>query len=175
MKRLRIIIASLMTLTMLSGCAIVEMFTELATKESITNERFVELAESNFMEVQDQTDNAKESIGEDKVSACSLAIYNFTTDDGEAHAFGIEFYEFTDDIYAVDYYAEMAEEFERRYESLSSKYKFTASGQNYNTWQGTSERSWSIVSRVDNTCIFIDILNADYTPANEFVKSIGYY
>ncbi|HAL74520.1 MAG TPA: hypothetical protein DCM45_05430 [Clostridiales bacterium] len=152
-RKLSVLIALLLIMTFtLTACSLMK------PKTVLTPEDFQTKMEAAGLAVEDATDQFEEETLD-----LLLIAYN---DD-----FQIEFYVMDTDAHAEQAFAGNVQNFE---ELSGVKSTTKTNGSNYNTFVMTLGEQYAIVSRVDNTFIYIDEQTEDRDAIKELMKTLGY-
>lgn len=84
----------------------------------------------------------------------------------------IEFYELSDDSYAQSFYANNQSKFETSKGNTATQKN--ASAKNYSKYELTANGKYQVVSRIDNTVIYVDVDNTYKDKVQDILKELGY-
>lgn len=88
------------------------------------------------------------------------------------YSFQIEFYELSDENYAIDFYNNNTSRFERYTGNASSK--TSVSWKNYSKYTLSSNGKYMVVSRINNTAIYIDVDDKYKDTVKDILNELGY-
>ncbi len=145
---------------LLYALVIALFLTACGSKTALTNNQFIEKMESAGY----QTVDAANQFGEGEVEAVSLAI--------KEGKYQIEFYVLPSNDQAVSAFNGNKSDFEQMKGNGASSGEL--SGSNYNYYGLSTDEGYYVVSRVDNTMIFINTSAQYKDEIKEILKEIGY-
>lgn len=151
-----------MKLKALCVCVVVIalLLTACGSKTALTNDQFAEKMEAAGYQIVDATDQ----FGEGEVEAVTLAI----KDD----VYQIEFYVLPSNDQAVSAFNGNKSDFEQMKTSGSSTGEVSLG--NYSYYGLTTDEGYYVVSRIDNTMIFINTSSEYKDEIKDVVKELGY-
>jgi HD superfamily phosphohydrolase len=132
----------------------------LKDKEAIDGEEFIEFMEDEGLDVEDITD---EYLEEDVIEAAIIAY----TDD-----YQIEFYIFKTVDHAKNAFNQNRNNFEEE-KGNSSSYTEVSFG-NYSKYSQKSNGKYSVVSRIENTFIYLETDDKYQDEIKEYLDKLGY-
>lgn len=88
------------------------------------------------------------------------------------YSFQIEFYELSDENYAIDFYNNNTSRFEESKGNASSK--TSVSWKNYSKYTLSSNGKYMVVSRINNTAIYIDVDDKYKDTVKDILNELGY-
>ena len=88
------------------------------------------------------------------------------------YSFKIEFYELSDDTYAINFYNNNMKIFEQ--ENKDNYAKINVSLKNYSKYTLSTDKKFKVVSRIDNTVAFVNVDNKYKDEVNKLLKDMGY-
>ena len=88
------------------------------------------------------------------------------------YSFQIEFYELSDENYAIDFYNNNTSRFEESKGDASSK--TSVSWKNYSKYTLSSNGKYMVVSRINNTAIYIDVDDKYKDTVKDILNELGY-
>ncbi len=160
MKTLQKLAAGVIILVILFSAASCGMFKD---KESISADDFTEAMEDEDFTVEDST----EQFADEEVVEKCLIAYN---DD-----YQIEFYVLESDREAVRAFSHNKDDFESTYGSSgSARSKSEVNIANYSKFAMTTGEGFFVVSRIDNTMIYLEVDKEFKDEVKDILESIGY-
>ena len=147
---------------LLLGLCLLLLFTVTGcfNKKSITTEEFTKLAEKNELFV---TDVKSQFVDFDYVREATVAV--------SPEGWQIEFYVLSDTFNAQEMYTKNKNRFEKE-DGIKSKSTLNLGNRTKYTQQ--TDSSYKILSRIDNTLIYVSESKEHKDKINKFVKEIGY-
>lgn len=135
-------------------------------KTAINTDTFISTADSKEYEVVDILEQYNE------IEAIKNATVAFKSEDGENILYQIEFYE----LDAADSAMLMFNENKDLFESKTSTavMETTVNLGNFSKYSVISNGKYMVVSRIDNTLVFVDVDKEYKDTINEFLEAIGY-
>lgn len=88
------------------------------------------------------------------------------------YTFQIEFYELSDEAYAVSFYNNNKDIFESMKANVTSG--TNTSGKNYAKYTLTSAGKYMVVSRIDNTVVYVNVEENYKNNVTDILKELGY-
>ena len=160
MKKLKMIIVvslCLVSVFVLSGCLNINL-----NKTSITAEDFKTKMEAKGYSIKDATNQFSDYT---YVKQVYLAINSDST-------FQIEFYELENESYAKNFFETNKTKFEES-KGSSSAYSNVDIG-NHSKYTQSSNGYFSVISRIDNTAIYVNVSDNYKDTVNSVLKDLGY-
>ena len=157
MKLKKYFIFSLVIILMLiftTGCT---------NKKELSSEEFITIMENEEFEVNDSTENFKESS--------DIKKYIVAVD--TKSSFEIEYYEFNDNKKAKELFNKLENKFKNSDISKRTSYQTTSLG-NYNYYSLTTDDYYKVVSRINKTVIVTDSNRVNKERIKEVFKKLGY-
>lgn len=135
-------------------------------RTAINTDTFISTAESKEYEVIDILEEYKD------IEAIEKATVALKSEDGENILYQIEFYE----LDAADSAMLMFNENKDLFESKTSTavMETTVNLGNFSKYSVISNGKYMVVSRIDNTIVFVDVDKEYKDTVNEFLEAIGY-
>ncbi len=131
-------------------------------KEPITAEQFKSTMEEKGYVVKDVTDQYSEYEYVKKIFVAEAS-------DG---AYQIEFYELADESYAANFYANNKAIFESSKGNASGE--TSVSMKNHSKYTLSSNNKYQVVSRIDNTVIYLNVQDKYKDTVKDLLKELGY-
>lgn len=131
-------------------------------KKSITANEFKNTMESNHYIVQEATNQFSEY---DYVEKVYIALSSDSS-------YQIEFYQLSDDNYATSFYNNNKSIFEKSKSSKSSE--TSVSMANYSKYTLQTDGKYKVISRIDNTAIYLNVDTDNKNDVNSILKKLGY-
>lgn len=136
--------------------------TGCGNKTSITSDDFKNKMESNGYTVQDAT---SQMASYDYIKKVYIAISNDST-------YQIEFYELSDSDYATSFFNNNKSIFENSKSSVSTETSVNLG--NHNKYSLTANDKFKVVSRIDNTVIYLDVDENYKSSVKDILDDLGY-
>lgn len=136
--------------------------TGCGNKTSITSDDFKNKMESNGYTVQDAT---SQMASYDYIKKVYIAISNDST-------YQIEFYELSDSDYATSFFNNNKSIFEDSKSSVSTETSVNLG--NHNKYSLTANDKFKVVSRIDNTVIYLDVDENYKSSVKDILDDLGY-
>lgn len=136
--------------------------TGCGNKTSITSDDFKNKMESNGYTVQDATN---QMASYDYIKKVYIAISNDST-------YQIEFYELSDSDYATSFFNNNKSIFEDSKSSVSTETSVNLG--NHNKYSLTANDKFKVVSRIDNTVIYLDVDENYKSSVKDILDDLGY-
>jgi len=131
------------------------------SKTALTPEEFKTKMQDKGYIVQDATDQMSQY---DYIKQVYIAV-------SSDYTYQIEFYETIDNNYASKFFETNKNNFEN---NISSATKTTVNGINNNKFTVSEDESYKVISRVDNTAIYLNISSEYKTEVKDILKYLGY-
>lgn len=158
-------------LTLLVGCAEITV----SNKPSISPDEFERCAIDNGLEIQDYGNDMQESLYDEfKITDVIVAVGTDTDVEGIEVTYAIEYYRFEDNVYALSYYNDSADELYNRIKQFTTNSYSEQQAANWNTGKYNTSVSTTWLTRIDNTLIYSDVFNTNISAPSDFLESIGY-
>lgn len=159
MKKLLITVTALIIVVAIAGVIFVNLNKE---KPSITASSFYTTMSQKGYSVEDATNQVE---GDNVVKQIYVAV-------SEDYSYQIEFWEFLDDSYATSFYNENKAIFESSKGNVSAE---TSVGfKNYSKYTLSSNGKYMVVSRIDNTAIYVDVDDNCKDTVKAILNELGY-
>lgn len=136
--------------------------TGCGNKTSITSDDFKNKMESNGYTVQDATN---QMASYDYIKKVYIAISNDST-------YQIEFYELSDSDYATNFFNNNKSIFEDSKSSVSTETSVNLG--NHNKYSLTANDKFKVVSRIDNTVVYLDVDENYKSSVKDILDDLGY-
>lgn len=136
--------------------------TGCGNKTSITSDDFKNKMESNGYTVQDATN---QMASYDYIKKVYIAISNDST-------YQIEFYELSDSDYATSFFNNNKSIFEDSKSSVSTETSVNLG--NHNKYSLTANDKFKVVSRIDNTVVYLDVDENYKSSVKDILDDLGY-
>lgn len=136
--------------------------TGCGNKTSITSDDFKNKMESNGYTVQDATN---QMASYDYIKKVYIAISNDST-------YQIEFYELSDSDYATSFFNNNKSLFEKSKSSVATETSVNLG--NHNKYTLTANDKFKVVSRIDNTVIYLDVDENYKSSVKDVLDDLGY-
>lgn len=151
------------SLIMLFTCLIMLFtITGCGNKKAINSEEFINKVESMGYKTMDATDQMSQY---DYIEKVTLAI-------NEDETYQIEFYELSDSNYATSFFNNNKQIFEETKDTTSA-YTSVNIG-NHAKYTLSTDGKYKVVSRIDNTVIYLNVNNEYASDVKEVLESLGY-
>ena len=153
-KKIFVIVFVLFISVILTGCS---------NKKSITSSEFYDIMSGEGFNLTDATEQFGENNSLNKVYVAQDKNYEYQ----------VEFYEFKTDSDAISSYNINKDEFENSKTGNSSQSEIGV--KNYNKYTLKSGGTYKLVSRIDNTMIYVDVEENNEKNIKDILKKLGDY
>lgn len=132
------------------------------SKTSVTNDSFEALANEKGLIIVDATEQFADY---DFIEKVTLAV----SDD---NSYQFEFYVFSDESYAQNFFNENKGTFEQ---AATGNFKANSlSGKNYSKYTVTNDNEYMFLEYIDGTALYIHVNKTYKNEAKDFIKGLGY-
>ena len=153
MKKKLLIVLVLLTLVLTTGCT---------NKEAKTSKEFINIMENNKYEI---VNVKKQFENRAQVKEAIIAIE-------QSKNYQIEFYVMSDEKNAKSFYENNREIFKEN--ATNSNVNTEVNLGNYSKYTQTSNGKYSVISRIDNTIIYLNVDEKNKENIEEILETLGY-
>lgn len=153
MKKKLLIVLVLLTLVLTTGCT---------NKEAKTSKEFIKIMENNKYEI---VNVKKQFENYAQVKEATIAIE-------QSKNYQIEFYVMSDEKNAKSFYENNREIFKEN--ATNSNVNTEVNLGNYSKYTQTSNGKYSVISRIDNTIIYLNVDEKNKENIEEILETLGY-